>query len=189
MPANDDPATRAKTPSGNGRRSKSSPTASKPAEKPELLTLTIDAETGQIVRLEGVDSSGARHELSKEQTARLAQQKGEDTLEALIEEAFEAGIASVLGDGAGKFSVSESKEEAELRHLLLRPLIEHSPAKHLMKRATLTRATLGTLLRHGIAPHHPRTAAGGPSQSSSKGSASKSQRPGQASERHTSNAP
>jgi hypothetical protein len=185
MTANEDPATKPKTLPGEGKGAKSPYTASEPARSPELLSLTINAETGQIVKLETVDSGGTRRELSEEQKARMAQEKGEDTLEALIEEAFEAGIASVLG-GSAQFSPSESEEEEELRHLLLRPLIERSPAKHLMKFDTLTRATLGTLLRHHMG-HHARDAESRPSQPSSRGSASKSQQPA-ASDRQTSNA-
>jgi hypothetical protein len=177
MAANDDPAIRPKTSPGVGRGSKSPRSASGPARNSELLALTINAKTGQIVRVESVDSSGARHELSEEQWAKLAQEKGTDTLEALIEGAFEAGVASVLGDRGAQFGPSESEEEAELRHLLLRPMIEHSPAKHLMKRDTLTRATLGTLLRHNIGPE-PRDAESKRPQRPSRGSASKSHQPG-----------
>jgi len=165
MTAIDDPATGTKAPTGDGRRSKTPPTDPEPTKSPELLSLTINPETAAIVRLEGVDGSGARHELSKEQTAKLAQLYGEGTLQALIEDAFEAGIASVLGDGAGEFGTSESKDEAELRHLLLKPLIERSAARHLMKRATLARATLASLLRHSVEPA-PRPGATRPSQAS-----------------------
>jgi len=186
MTATEDPATKSKAPLGESKGAKSPPTGSEPARNPELLALTINSETGQIVRLERVDSGGARHELSDEQRARLAQEKGADTLETLIEEVFEAGIASVLG-GTGRFSASESEEEAELRHLLLRPLIERSPAKHLMKPDILTRATLGTLLRNNLRPQ-PRGAESRSVHTSSRGSASKSNQPGQASDRQTSSA-
>jgi len=186
MTATEDPVTKSKMPPGEGKGAKSPATGSEPARNPELLALTINAETGQIVRLERVDSGGARHELSEEQRAKLAQEKGEHTLEALIEEVFEAGIASVLG-GTGRFSASESEEEAELRRLLLRPLIERSPARHLMKPDTLTRATLGTLLRNNLKPQ-PRGAESSAVHPSSRGSAGKSYQPGQASNRQTSSA-
>ena len=39
----------------------------------KLFTFTIDASTAQVVRLEAEDASGARHELSDEEKASLAQ--------------------------------------------------------------------------------------------------------------------
>jgi hypothetical protein len=121
----------------------------------DLLAFTLHVETGRIVRLEGVDKAGVRHELSEEQKASLARLRGEDTLEALVEQAFEAGIACVLGGSTEQLGTKESEEEAKLRRLLLGPLIEHSSAKRLMQLNVLSRSILGTLLRHGIEPSGP----------------------------------
>ena len=112
-----------------------------------LFTFTIDASTAQVVKLEAQDASGARHELSDEEKASLAQAGPEAGLEQLVEQAFEAGIDCVLGDGERE-DREEPAEEAELRHLLLTPLIEHSPARRLMQREALSRAILGTLIQH-----------------------------------------
>jgi hypothetical protein len=114
----------------------------------KLFTFTIDAGTAQVVKLETEDASGARHELSDEEKASLAQAGIEASLEQLVERAFEAGIACVLGDGEREDKADEPADEAELRHLLLTPLIEHSPAKRLMQREALNRAILGTLIQH-----------------------------------------
>ena len=113
-----------------------------------LFTFTIDASTAQVVKLETEDASGARHELSDEEKASLAQAGTEGSLEQLVERVFEAGIACVLGDGEREDKADEPADEAELRHLLLTPLIEHSPAKRLMQREALSRAILGTLIQH-----------------------------------------
>jgi hypothetical protein len=113
----------------------------------KLFTFTIDAATAQVVKLETEDASGARHELSDEEKAGLAQAGTEGSLEQLVERAFEAGIDCVLGDGEPE-NRAEPADEAELRHLLLTPLIEHSPAKRLMQREALNRAILGTLIQH-----------------------------------------
>jgi hypothetical protein len=115
----------------------------------KLFAFTIDANTAQIVKLETLDASGGRHELSDEEKASLAE-GAEDGLEEFVEKAFEAGIACVLGGGESKGKADESAEEAELRHLLLTPLIEHSPAKHLLQREVLSRAILGTLIQHAM---------------------------------------
>ena len=114
----------------------------------KLFTFTIDASTAQIVKLETQDASGARHELSDEEKASLAQTGTEDNLEEFVERAFEAGIDCVLGGGEGEGKADEPADEAELRRLLLTPLIEHSPVKRLMQREALSRAILGTLIQH-----------------------------------------
>jgi hypothetical protein len=115
------------------------------------VTVTIDADSGDIVRIEGLDSTGARRELSDEEKKSLRKEgRSDERLAALVEQAFEAGIACVLGDvgDAEEEAAEESPEDAELRRMLLAPLIERSAVGHLMERAALNRAILGTLLEH-----------------------------------------
>ena len=113
----------------------------------KLLTFTIDASTAQVVKLEAEDESGARHELSDEEKASLAQAGNAGDIEQFVERAFEAGIACVLGGSGPEEKAEEPADEAELRHMLLTPLIEHSPARRLMQREALSRAILGTLIQ------------------------------------------
>ena len=131
-----------------GSASKSSAQTSKPVSDLDLLTVTIHAKTGQIVKIEGVDSAGRHHELSDEEKTNLARQKSNATLEDIIEQAFEAGIACVLGDEDGKDDSPESANDADLRRLLLRPLIEDGAAERLMQRDLLNRAMLTTLIQN-----------------------------------------
>ena len=112
------------------------------------MTVTIHAKTGQIVKIEGVDSAGRHHELSDEEKTNLAREKSKATLEDIIEQAFEAGIACVLGDEDGKDDSPESAKDADLRRLLLRPLIEDGAAERLMQRDLLNRAMLTTLIQN-----------------------------------------
>ena len=128
---------------------KSKPSAHTSEPHPDLLTVTIDTKTGQIVKIEGANGTRAQHELSDEEKASLAKKTGRATLEAIIEEAFEAGIACGLGEEADEDEPVESEKDANLRHLLLRPLIENSAAKRLMRREVLHRAFLKTLIGHG----------------------------------------
>jgi hypothetical protein len=123
----------------------------------KLLTFTIDASTGQVVKFETLDATGVRHELSDEEKASLAQE-GSERLEEALEEAFEAGIDCVLGEN-GRDETEESEQDAQLRHLLLTPLIKDSPAKRLLQREVLGRAILGTLIQHSMKP--PATASAG----------------------------
>jgi hypothetical protein len=125
----------------------------------KLFALTVDATTAQIVKFESLDASGARSELSDDEKMSLVRTGNGDRLEELVEQAFEAGIACVLGD-EGESRTKESKEDAELRHLLLTPLIEGSLAKRLLTGEVLNRAVLGTLLQHSM-KFSADTAAGG----------------------------
>ena len=75
----------------------------------ELFVFTMSAKTGQIVKFESVNGAGARHEISEDEWRKLAKQKTEATLEKLLEEAFEAGIACALGsDGRVRRSSDQS---------------------------------------------------------------------------------
>jgi len=125
-----------------------------------LFTFTIDA-SGQVVKLESVESDGSRHELSDSEKASLAE-KGNGNLEDALEAAFEAGIDCVLGDGEEEDEIepTESKEDAQLRHTLLSPLMQHSAAKRLLQREVLNRAILGTLIQFSMETHPPTPASG-----------------------------
>ena len=114
----------------------------------KLFAFTIDAKTGQVVKLESLDASGARHEVSDEEKVSLAKIAKNTGLEEVVEQAFEAGIACVLGGELGYDA--ESVEDAELRHMLLTPLIEHSAAKHLMQHDVLNRVVFDTLIEHSV---------------------------------------
>jgi hypothetical protein len=151
-------------PIGKAPSSRSSSPASEAMPDAGLLTITVRANTGQIVKIESVDDTGARHELSEKEKTTLAKKKGKATLEAILEQTFEAGIVCILGDSAGEDDLLESEEDSDLRHSLLRPLIEDSMAAHLMQRDVLSRAILGTLIQY---------AASSPAQVFEKSSAQK----------------
>ena len=148
MTATDDAAADAKRRAGKNQAPKSPATS-------ELLTITIQAKTGQIVKIQSAEAGGGLSELSDQERADLLKKGSKDTLEALIEQAFEAGIACVLGDAIGRSEADESEEEADLRHLLLESLIRQSPVQRLMKREVLSRAFLGTVVQHALDPVSP----------------------------------
>ena len=117
-----------------------------------LITATIEAATGKIIDVWSVDDAGEATELTTDRRARLSQQIGEASLEDLFEQAFEAGIASVLGDDeADADADAESEEDAALRHQILQPMIEHSAARRLIQQDVLGRAIIGTLIRKAAA--------------------------------------
>ncbi len=153
-----------------GRSHKTSETALAGEFKDRLFAFTIDPKTAEIVKLECLDSNGARHELSDAEKTSLAGAGAEDEIQDIVEQVFEAGIACVLGEKGSEQS-EESAAEAELRPLLLTPLIQESPVRRLMRRDTLRRAILGTLIRNSIAPSAPphsshASAAAGPTEPS-----------------------
>jgi hypothetical protein len=68
------------------------------AEEIEQLVVTFNAAMGEIVKVEKVDKAGKRQELTEEECAKLAGQDEVEEIEAALEEAFESGVAVVLGD-------------------------------------------------------------------------------------------
>lgn len=138
-----------------GKRSESSreaPRARSPGRGPApsmgagLVAFTIDTDSGGLVKVEAVDEGGGRRELKIEELTTLAD-ANRQTLHDIIEKTFEAGIASVLDERAEESFQDESAEDAELRRLILRPLIEKSAVRHLMRREALGRAILATLIQ------------------------------------------
>ena len=114
---------------------------------PGLFAFTIDASTGQITKLEKVDSAGTRRQLSEQDKISLQSSKSWHTLEAIVEQAFEAGIASVLGNGDEKNEAQELEDEAEVRRTLLHALMERSRTMTLLQRSVLGQAILATALQ------------------------------------------
>lgn len=117
-----------------------------------FITATIEAATGKIVDVRSVDDEGEVSELTTAGRARLAKQSGGATLEDLFEQAFEAGIACVLGDNPEDAEAieKESEEDAALRREILRPMIEKSAARRLMRQEVLGRAIVGTLIQKAV---------------------------------------
>ena len=138
-------------PSGRkGVGQKSPAHTSKSLPNPRQVAITINVKSGQVVKIESVNGTGTNHQLSDEEKANLANETGKATLEVLIEQAFEAGIACGLGDTTREDDLIESDKDVNVRHLLLRSLIENSAAKRLMRRDILSRAILKTLILNAV---------------------------------------
>jgi hypothetical protein len=162
----------AKGPTGEGPREKSTSSSSGPTLRPNLVAFTIDADSGRIVKVEKVDIAGARRDLSDEDAASLTKGRTVPTLEAIIEQAFEAGIACVLGDGIEQDEGQESKDDAALSRLLLMPLMERTPARGLQQPEVLGKAILASAIeqttsnRRGESKVSPKQAKGSTVKSS-----------------------
>jgi hypothetical protein len=121
------------------------------------MTVTLDTGTGRVIKVEGVDAGGARHELSEAERARLSKAAAGGTLEGIVEQAFEAGMACALGEDAGEKKIPESEEDADLCRVLLRSLIGRSAAKRLVQRDVLSRGLVGTLIEQAAASRAPKS--------------------------------
>ena len=113
-----------------------------------LLSFTIVAGTGEIVKCEGLDANGDRYELAEDEKAALAKE-ARLSLEEVLSRAFEAGMSCVLDDADAdglQSAAEEPEEDAELRRLLLTLLIERSAARHLFRRDVLSRVIFETLI-------------------------------------------
>jgi hypothetical protein len=112
----------------------------------EELVVTINPAMGKIVKVEKTDKSGKRQELAEEEWAKFVGEDEVDEIETALEDAFEAGVAGVLGeeyevDGEEAY---EDDEERALRRILIGRLLRRS-----VRRRLLQRLVLGRLLRHG----------------------------------------
>jgi hypothetical protein len=98
------------------------------------LIFTMNAATGAVIKIEKIDQSGKRCEVPKEESVALA---GKDNLlevEAALDEAFEAGISSVLEPSSDEEPLDETEEETELRRILLSHIIGRGTRRRLQQR-------------------------------------------------------
>jgi hypothetical protein len=121
--------------------------ASTQATPSRRLAFTLDTSTGEIIKIESGDSAGQRRELSKAEKLDLAKEHRGVGVEALLERAFEAGVASLLDDEDGKEEESETEEEAGVRQVLLQHLMERTFAARALRREVLRQAIVQTLIR------------------------------------------
>src|SRR4029078_12566469 len=97
------------------------------AEEEEQLVVTFNAAMGEIVKVEKVDKAGKRQELTEEECAKLAGRDEVEEIEAALEEAFEAGVAVVVGDDDKEDAEDDDDEERALRQLLIGGLLGRHP--------------------------------------------------------------
>lgn len=141
MPQIDEPTTPAPKAAPEVKKPKHPAAADKPVGG--VYSFTVNTADGRIVMVERVETDGTRHQLSPEEKTKLAAVKTAMPLRRLVEQAFEAGIEFVLGEGE---EAQESKEDGELSSILLQTLLESSKAKELVKGETLDRTVVDTLI-------------------------------------------
>lgn len=139
MPQIDEPTSAAPKAVPETRKTKTA------AEKPPAGTyaFTVDIANGRVLGIEKVDGD-ARRALSPEERSQLAKACGGLSPHRIVEQAFEAGIEFVLGDGAD-IAAPESKQDGELSGMLLQTLIEGSKGLEPLKGERLDRTFIGAL--------------------------------------------
>lgn len=120
--------------------------AADPQPGATFVAFTVDIGTGNVVTIEGVGAGGERRALSEEARSSLADQARRTNLNAVVEQAFQAGIDCVLGEDTSPAAAVEAEGEAQLQRVLLTSLIERSAAKRLLQREVLGPAIVGSLI-------------------------------------------
>jgi len=123
----------------------------------DRLAITLDSDTGEILKYEAVDAAGGRRELSQNERLELAKIRRGEAVEDLIERGFEAGLACLLGGADGPEDENETEEDASFRRALLRPLMEKSVVAPTLRRAALRRAIVRSLIRDVLGSPEPET--------------------------------
>jgi hypothetical protein len=109
----------------------------------EQVVVTINTPMGKIVSVEKIDNAGKRQELAEEEWAQLVGEDEVEDIDVALEEAFEAGIAAVLGEEYEEDESYEDDEEKALRRFLIRGLMRRRP----VQRRILQRVLVSRLLR------------------------------------------
>ena len=116
-------------------------------DETEQLIFTLSVPTGAVVKIEKVDPAGKRNDITKDQTVALAGRRNLHEIEVALDEAFEAGISSVLDPGNDDEEPDESEEEVKLRRVLLTGIIGQAVRRRL-QRQLVQRLILSQTLRH-----------------------------------------
>jgi hypothetical protein len=109
----------------------------------EQVVVTINPGMGKIVRVEKLDKAGKRQELAEKEFVKLVGDDEVEEIEAALEEAFEAGVAAMLGDEYEDDETVEDDEEKALRQLLIAGLLR----RRRIQRRILQRVVMSHVLR------------------------------------------
>jgi len=111
------------------------------------LIFTLNAATGAVIRIEMVDPHGKRYEVPKGEIIALAGKDSLHEIKAALDDAFEAGISSLLEPTGGDEPGEDSEEEKELRRVLLMQIIGRDVRRRLHRRL-VQRFILSRTLAH-----------------------------------------
>jgi len=100
----------------------------------EQIVFTIRAPTGEVLKVEKIDVGGSRRDLSKEEITGLVGKSEESEIEDALDEAFEAGICSLLDPRSEREESPETGDEVALRRELLTLIVGAGARRRLQRR-------------------------------------------------------
>ena len=103
-------------------------------EGTEQIIFTMRAPTGEVIKVEKIDVGGNRRELSKEEIANLVGKNEVSEIEDALDEAFEAGIRSLLDPRSEDEESPETGDEVALRRELLTLIVGAGVRRRLQRR-------------------------------------------------------
>jgi hypothetical protein len=133
--------------SSRRERTRHSPAAEGTGHQTFQLVFTLSAPSGAVVKIEKIDATGKRREVAMNETLTLVGEGNSHAIEAVLDEAFEAGISSVVEAGHADDDDMESEEDTELRRVLLTGMVG-AEIRHRLQRRLVQRLALSRTLRH-----------------------------------------
>ena len=100
----------------------------------EQIIFTMRPPTGEVVKVEKIDIGGNRRELSKEEITGLVAKNEVSEIEDALDEAFEAGICSLLRPTSEVEESPETADEVALRRELLTLIVGAGVRRRLQRR-------------------------------------------------------
>ena len=142
--------TGASTVKGNVRSQKSSTDATSGAT--EQLVLTTSADTGEIIKIEKIDSNGRKIELSEEQCRQLAGEDEIEEIDAALDATYEAAFVEALQSKMDLESGEDTDEESVLERLILFKMLGRRIGREVSahRRTLLRRLLLRRLVRRHV---------------------------------------
>ena len=107
---------------------------SAPSDGTEQIIFTMRAPAGEVVKVEKIDVGGNRHALSKEEIAAIVGKNEVSEIEDALDEAFEAGICSLLDPRSEVEERQETGDEVALRRELLSLIVGAGVRRRLQRR-------------------------------------------------------
>jgi hypothetical protein len=121
---------------------------SRPPEKEHNLgtrevVVTLSTANGNVVKIEKLEKSGQRHQVSDEELAVLIGEDEMDDLGSVLEEAYVAGIGDAIGEAPAEEAADEESEEGEADEVfgdfMFRLLARHHLVRRGIRRLVLRR--------------------------------------------------
>jgi hypothetical protein len=103
-------------------------------EGTEQIIFTMRVPTGEVLKVEKVDVGGNRRDLSQEEFTSLVGKSEEGEIENALDEAFEAGICSLLDPRREVEESPETIDEVALRRELLTLIVGAGARRRLQHR-------------------------------------------------------